>query len=136
MKYKVSHVIFPKIDFEASPSFYNRMHTGGNLDLETELGTAYKKVNDTRYEVILNLIMRNKENDFNLRVTSLGIFEFDEIENDDALDYALNVNCNAVLFPYIREKISSITLNAGMTPIQMESYNFIERYRQMKEESK
>ncbi|MDE9792034.1 protein-export chaperone SecB [Staphylococcus delphini] len=61
----------------------------------------------------LEINIAEKENEYlrDIKVKVLGIFEFPNIENNQGydLDEILKVNGNAILFPYIRTLISSLT---------------------------
>ncbi|HEC2148858.1 protein-export chaperone SecB [Staphylococcus delphini] len=61
----------------------------------------------------LEINIAEKENEYlrDIKVKVLGIFEFPNIENNQGydLDEILKVNGTAILFPYIRTLISSLT---------------------------
>nr|WP_275086785.1 protein-export chaperone SecB [Staphylococcus delphini] len=61
----------------------------------------------------LEINIAEKENEYlrDIKVKALGIFEFPNIENNQGydLDEILKVNGTAILFPYIRTLISSLT---------------------------
>jgi len=41
-----------------------------------------------------------------------------------------NVNCRAIIFPYLREYISDLTKRAGFTPLFLPPFNFVEANKQ------
>ena len=48
-----------------------------------------------------------------------------------SLDRYVNVNVAAIIFPFVREHLATITMKAGMAPIFIPSINFIERYQKI-----
>ncbi|WP_018478139.1 protein-export chaperone SecB [Pontibacter roseus] len=61
----------------------------------------------------------------NLEIEATAIFESDKEVNDDFLGSGFaKVNAPAIAFPYLRSFISTLTLNAGYTPVILPSVNF------------
>ncbi len=52
-----------------------------------------------------------------------------DIPEEEIQKYA-QINCAAMLFPYLREFVSETTRRAGLEPIMINSVNFIELYEQ------
>lgn len=93
------------------------------LDLKIESGSSKL---DNSYNIELKSILRLiKEDKEALILESKFIGFFSVIEGDENMDideYIKN-NAPALMFPYIREHISAITIKAGMKPILVPPLN-------------
>lgn len=70
-------------------------------------------------------------------VKMLGAFEFNHINDDLPLDKFINLNGPAIIFPFIREHLASISMKAGINPILLQPVNFVKlaEERKKKEEA-
>lgn len=59
---------------------------------------------------------------FKVEIESLGFFKFNNIEKEDLSSF-LYFNAPAILFPYIRAYISSLTTLSGIKPIMLPTLN-------------
>ena len=57
-------------------------------------------------------------------ISMLGIFEFSENTDIPIIDFA-KINGPAIIFPFIREHLSSLSLKAGINPILLPIINFV-----------
>ncbi len=55
-----------------------------------------------------------------------ALFQFDKMPTQKILKQFANVNCPAIMFPYIRETIADLTRRAGFAPLHLDPINFIE----------
>lgn len=60
---------------------------------------------------------------FNINVIITGYFRFEGEVSSDTQKKFLEVNATAILFPYLRALISSITCNAGLNPLILPLFN-------------
>lgn len=58
-----------------------------------------------------------------------GMFALDSLPSGEELDKLKHINCNAILFPYLREAVSDISRKVGLNPIYLPPLNFVEMYR-------
>ena len=59
---------------------------------------------------------------FKIEIDSIGYFKYD-IEDDSKLNSYLYLNAPALLFPYLRAYISSVTTLSGIKPIVLPTLN-------------
>jgi len=59
-------------------------------------------------------------------VESVALFQFDEIPEEKTLKQFSEMNCPAIMFPYIRETIADLTRRAGFPPLHLNPINFIQ----------
>lgn len=78
-------------------------------------------------ELISYVSAKQKTEDapFFLEVQGAGKFIFQEKPDEIILSQMSNVNCPAIVFPYIRETIADITRRAGFPPVHLNPVNFI-----------
>jgi len=84
------------------------------------------------YEVVLTATITAKATDraiFLVEAAQAGIFQVRNFPQPQ-LDQALNVYCGAVLFPYLRETISSVVSRGGFPPFFMDHVSFEQLYEE------
>lgn len=129
-KLRFENYIVKKIKFDLNESF------SGNSELELafkfnhELQLDYE---EKRAVVVLDCILfeNSIKNDypFGLEVSLLGFFEFDTNLEENQIINLLEVNGTAILFPYLRSLITTITSNVGIRPIIIPTMNIVEMIR-------
>ncbi|HEX7414760.1 MAG TPA: protein-export chaperone SecB [Bacteroidia bacterium] len=61
-----------------------------------------------------------------IKTTTAGTFKkSDKIEDENLLQFC-NINAPAIIFPFIRETISGLSIKGGLAPIIVQPINFIE----------
>ncbi|HEX3038162.1 MAG TPA: protein-export chaperone SecB [Oscillospiraceae bacterium] len=120
--YEVQNIYFEKNDafftkdnneVELSPSFQRKIFKNDKNDYIVELGFEIKP------DLEGNLVP------FTLKVNIAGCFTFDD--DDDTL---VKENAVAILFPYLRALISTITANANIPPLILPTINIVEMLKQ------
>lgn len=104
-----------------------------NNDLNEESDIVDVKLNCTSFyekeerniRVILNAIVGNKHSPYSLDVEFGGAFELDSEPKENELDSLRNINCPAMVLPYLREFISEITRRGGHSPLYLPPVNFV-----------
>lgn len=71
----------------------------------------------------MELEVKNESNDLNIVVKAIGIFEFDRDLPDKHKEIFFNSSAPAILFPYIRAYITSLTALSGIQPIILPTIN-------------
>lgn len=70
---------------------------------------------------------------FLIEVKQAGIFRLSNLPDED-MEPALAVMCPNILFPYLREVVSSIAVRAGFAPVLLSPVNFDALYQQHKQQ--
>lgn len=100
------------------PEFKNNI----NADIET-------KIEDNKLFVTLHLDFKaGKQDDFRIlsKISMLGVFEIPEVEDPQLnIDYFGSVNAPAIIFPFVREHLASVSMKAGINPILLPPINFV-----------
>lgn len=119
---------------EALFKFNNHQIINTSINIQPDLGNYsddYKLDINIKSEftetsiqkVQLEVILKNKDNSVNIAVECLGFFEFHTTFIGDK-DTFINTNAPAILYPYIRAYISTISVLSGIKVINLPSINF------------
>ena len=103
--------------------------------IEVQLHTLAVSIDDGVYEVTVTATVTAKIADkvmFLIEVKQAGIFtlrNFPEVEKEPVLA----VMCPNILFPYLREVVSSVSVRAGFAPVMLNPINFEVLYQQQQQ---
>lgn len=123
-KYKLLNIILLKSDFEredeinfANPDF------SSNIDINFDNQESEDKL-------FVNLIISfwagvadNKQ--IKAFIKMLGIFEYNKDSNAISLEEFAKINAPAIIFPFVREHLASLSTKAGINPILLPPINFV-----------
>lgn len=90
---------------------------------------------DTRkgFFLLMNIVLASKDKKFELILNSKSTFETDtEIDEDYLNDSMVQINAPAIVFPFIRAFINTVSTNAGFKPIILPAINFAQMSSQNK----
>ena len=79
------------------------------------------KLNST-FKLVLDILITEKNNELNIEVQSEGEFVYKNL-TDERLNQFLYLNAPAILFPYIRSYITSLTALSGVSPVVLPTLN-------------
>lgn len=93
-----------------------------------ELNISFKtdKIDEAVYQTVLHAVVTAKVGEevmFLVEVDQAGIFQMKNFP-EEQLQLLHNVECPNVLFPYLREVISDLTVRAGFLPVVLAPVNF------------
>lgn len=118
INYKVLKTIF-----ELNESFE---HKKGKIVVQPDFKRDIKKINDTQYEILLSVKISPEINKgplpFSAEVVISSLFEMNEWEKEDLNNLAIN-NATAILFPYLRTLLATVTMNGGIPPFVLPIMN-------------
>ncbi len=77
---------------------------------------------ESTFKLNLETFISEKNNDLTIEVLTQGFFSFNNLDNDELCDF-LYLNAPAILFPYIRAYITSLTALSGVSPIVLPTLN-------------
>lgn len=81
---------------------------------------------DKRFVIEFILNIEDPENDFLINIQSSAFFEVDNpFDEEFKKSSFVRISAPAIAFPYLRAFVSNLTLNAGINPIILPSYNFV-----------
>ena len=114
-----SSLVLEKIEIIES-TFRKKSVTLEDLELGVQFEHQLTKLDQEQYEVFLSTTVSDVNETIYVNVKGRSIFSTKQ-ENKDLLEK----NTIAIMFPYIRSYISSITTQPGMTPIVLPAMNIV-----------
>ena len=114
-----SALILDKIEIIES-SFRKKDGSLDDLELGVQVDHSLNKIGDDKFELILRTKVADQDEKVCVWVKGRAIFNTQQ-ENMSILER----NAIAILFPYIRSYISTITTQPGMAPILLPAMNIV-----------
>jgi preprotein translocase subunit SecB len=113
-----------ELTFSASEQYIDgKLPNDVNLNIDKKVKKSSLSNND--FELNLILEISSKDDDTNIVCNFIGYFSCDvEITKDFLESSFASINAPAILFPFIRAYISTVTINAGLSPIILPTINF------------
>ena len=95
---------------------------------------AKKRTGENQFEIVIKLKVNsvNKgttENLFLLEIEYAGLFLVTGVP-DEQLHPFLLIECPRMLFPFLRRIVSDVTRDGGFPPLNLETIDFLQLYRQ------
>jgi preprotein translocase subunit SecB len=84
-------------------------------------GTHYKE--DGRFELSLGVRIEDEKKNLLIEVDAFAIYALEGEVSDKMLQTFFYINAPAILFPYIRAYIATLTTLSGMAPINLPTLN-------------
>lgn len=101
-----------------------------NLDLDVKSSDLDgKKVVNLEITVSVSI---NKTDIFTLETVTTGVFNIQGYDGDE-LEQIVESFCPSIIYPYAREKVSTLVSNAGFPPLHLSPVDFEARFRAAKE---
>lgn len=93
--------------------------SGLSLDFEPS-GLLDK--NNSKFQLILKVVIGDESKDLKIEVEAIGNFGYNNLD-EESLQNFLFLNAPAILFPYIRAYISTLTSLSGINPVVLPTLN-------------
>lgn len=103
-----------------------------NIDFEM---SGHITVEKGLFVLTLTTKINNKSNKINIEVTAIGKFNFPKDSVLDNLNNFFYLNAPALLFPYVRAYISTLTNLSGIKPITLPTLNLTELGKSLKDKT-
>src|SRR6185295_167354 len=101
--------------------------------IDINLHTETREIEAGLYEVVLTATVTAKVKEdktaFLVEVAQAGIFQIRNIPGQE-LDAVLGITCGNILFPYLRESVSSVVVRGGFPPFFLNHLSFEALYQQ------
>lgn len=130
-QFAIQRIYVKDISFETpnSPAIFTQQVQS---DINLELNTIINKLEETTYEVALQVTVTSKAGDktaFLIEVQQAGIFTIAGF-SDAELGHMLNSYCANLLFPYAREVVSDLVTKGSFPQLLLAPVNFDALYAQ------
>jgi len=106
-----------------------------NPQIDIQLHPQATSVEEGVFEVVITATVTSKIGEkvmFLVEVKQAGLFRIANLPSGD-MEAILAVMCPNILFPYLRETVSSLTVRAGFPPVLLNPINFDALYQQQKQ---
>jgi len=92
---------------------YQQYDNNTGIDLKIEPKVFFPKNEETSFRIFMEVSL-NCRDFFHLDVVGIGNFEFDkEFDDEELKKVFVNTNAPAIMFPYVRSFIATLTSNLG-----------------------
>ena len=136
MNVKLNGIYAKDISFE-NPLAPGVFGEAWNPEVELHLHSGGARLAENRYEATLKVGVDARIGDrpsMVIEVVVAGLFDI-EGANGEELEHALGVTCPAILFPYAREVVTTLSVRGGFPPFLLQPTDFEQLYRQRREAS-
>lgn len=96
--------------------------TNKELNVKFERSAGIKGANN-KFKLDMHLTINNSNNSVMIDIVACGYFEFDNELDNETENIFFNTSAPAILFPYIRAYISTLTSLSGINPITLPTLN-------------
>ena len=108
---------------------------GPEVQLNTNLVLSHVFFDDEQgkpcLRLFLKLSLQGESAPLSAEVELGGLFGVSQKpENTTDATKLAEINCAAILFPYLRETVADLTRRAGLAPLHLPPINFVEFYKQ------
>lgn len=107
---KFHGVDFPVINLNSDKPFFQSEGSGIDIDITPKV--FYPKEQPEYFKIIQEIKLSSGEF-FNLFILAVGTFELKADMDEKVKKSFVNINAPAIMFPYIRAFISTLTINLG-----------------------
>lgn len=123
--FAIQRIYVKDVSFE-TPNVPQVFTTEWKPEMNVEMNTSSQVVAEGVYEVALRVTVTTKTGDmvaYICEVTQAGIFSIVGF-SDQQLQHCLGAFCPNILFPYVRETVSSLVNKGTFLPFNLEPVNF------------
>lgn len=104
---------------------YNAVNTSDQVDIELGVSSSFSDNALKSYLIIIAVKIKSKTDDFSLECKTVGRFVTSEdMDEEFKTSHFVKINSPAILYPFVRSYINTITTNSGFSPIILPSVNF------------
>ena len=125
----------PRIIFDKNHNFkIENKNLQMPINVNFDISVSYKKNPnvDNEYMVELRLLWNDIKSPVIIDMVTCGIFSIEGNADESKIDEELKIQGAHMIFPFMRERILSITANGGIPPIIMPVIDFEKIYKQNK----
>jgi preprotein translocase subunit SecB len=116
--YKVNELLF---------KLNEKFNNDGNVNLSPEFTKEINKTDNDKYIVTLAININGENLPFKLATSISGYFAAESSEFSEQL---IHQNAVAILFPYLRSLVSSLTVTANIKPVILPTLNIVKMFEE------
>ena len=95
---------------------------GENFNISFDSKGIVDKAEST-YQLNLKAYIKDKEDTINIEVDIVSFFVFDNLIEKNQLEKLFYMNAPAIIFPYLRSYITTLTVLSGIDPVILPTLN-------------
>lgn len=132
-KFKLLNIILIESSFKREPQIdFDNQDLHNNINIDVQNSTENSNILYVTVIMDFDTSVDNKKF-ISSKIKMLGVFEFGE-KLPLSLDSFANINAPAIIFPFIREHLSNVSMKAGIQPILLPPINFVKLAEDKKKE--
>lgn len=108
IKLRFHSVDFPVVDFRSK----KQLSENHEIKIEIDPKVFFPKEDPNHFKIIQDIHVF-VEDVFDLFIVAIGSFELNDVDDEKMRTSFVNMNAPAIMFPYIRSFISTLTSNLG-----------------------
>jgi len=126
-KFKILNIFLSEAYIKIHPE---NLQQNAEYEIETGVNVDYSvnPKNKKQVQVVVSIVSNNAKQPFTFKVDMVGNIEFNRILKKEEMDRITNINCAAIIFPFVRETIAELTRKAVTVPFILGPINFVEIY--------
>jgi len=122
--FKLLNIILIESSFKREPQIdFDNQDLHNNINIDVQNSTENTNILYVTVIVDFDTSVVNKKF-ISSKIKMLGVFKFGE-KLPLSLDSFANINAPAIIFPFIREHLSNVSMKAGIQPILLPPINFV-----------
>lgn len=131
--FKLLNIILIESSFKREPQIdFDNQDLHNNINIDVQNSTENSNILYVTVIMDFDTSVDNKKF-ISSKIKMLGVFEFGE-KLPLSLDSFANINAPAIIFPFIREHLSNVSMKAGIQPILLPPINFVKLAEDKKKE--
>ena len=120
------------LEIPHAPQIFSKLNNPPKISVDMNIDA--KKIEDTQFEVTLNIRINADVNNEKLFILELSYGSISTITlPEDQIETILFIEIPQLLFPYARQIISSNLPEAGLPPLLLSPVDFVKMYQSKKE---
>lgn len=113
--------------------FKNKESISDKLQVDFSL-SGENNTSEQEYKLYLDVKISDSKNNLNIEIKSIGFFEYKGVTlNTEEENIYFYTSAPAILFPYIRAHIGTISNLSGINPILLPTLNLTKKGKELKE---
>ena len=105
----------------------------GQIPINLTISHKYKyDYKNKTIAVLLSASVNDKQMPFLLEIEYEGLFALNKRVSKKVVEPIAQMNCPAILFPFLRETVAEITRRGGFNPLMLPVINFVQSAKERK----
>jgi len=129
LKFKIARIRLIETHFSIIPQFQSEKDKP--IEILSNVDLKYNKIKNG-IRIVVSVFSDSEKQPFRFSASWEGLFTFDKMPSNTELDRIAQINCAAIVFPYVRESVADLTRRANMPPVNLPPFNFVAMYEEQK----